>query len=233
MAVTGNLQDMSLVSIISINCNERNRARLLVRDGEREAVVFFEDGQIVHAGLDSQKGEDVIYELLSWQEGEFELDQGVAAPMHTVTAGWSAMLLGGLSRIDESRAGLEVEWDEIRAEGTKETQNGIADRMARALERIAGIEGALVCSREGELLSQDDGVDAIRETALSAFVGRRTEALGAFLKAGLLKQVVLVGAERRMMLVTHEHTYVGLSLAQRTSVETMIPVIHMTLRRYR
>lgn len=233
MAVMGNLGDMSLVNLISLSCNERNQARLILRGSEREAVVFFADGQIVHASLDSLQGEEVIYELLTWREGEFELEQGVESPMHTVTAGWSGMLLKGLSRIDESKAGLEVAWDEVEVDATKQTSDKIAQRMVRALQLINGIEGALMCSREGAVLSHDTHDDLTKEAALTAFVGCRAEALGVLLKAGLCKEVFLVGEKRRMMIATHEQNYVGLTLDPRTSAKSLTPVIQMTLRRYR
>lgn len=233
MAVKGDLQDMNLTNIISINCNERNQARLFIRNREREAVVFFEDGQIVHANLDSQTGEDVIYEILTWDEGEFELEQGVSSPMRTVTAGWSAMLLEGMRRIDESTAGWEVEWDGLETQETKRTKDNIAERMVRGLKRIVGIEGALICSQEGRVLSQETSTNPVKEAGLAASVGRRAEAMSAILDAGRLKQAVMTGDKRRVMVVTHEHNYVVVSLALRTSAESMVPVIQMTLRRYR
>jgi predicted regulator of Ras-like GTPase activity (Roadblock/LC7/MglB family) len=233
MAVQGNLKDMRLASLISINCNEMNQARLLLRHRGQEATLFFEGGNIVHMALDSQEGEEVIYELLTWEEGEFELEQGVPPPRHTVTTGWSGLVLEGMHRIDESTAGWEVEWDGIEAEEAKETKDETAERMARGLKRIAGIEGVLICSREGKVLGQDTSGDPIKETALTAFVGHQAEALGVLLNAGQLEQVILAGEKRRAIIVAHEQNYVGLSLAQRTLAESIAPVIQITLRRYR
>ncbi|TKJ28270.1 MAG: hypothetical protein CEE40_11895 [Chloroflexi bacterium B3_Chlor] len=104
MAVKGDLRDMDLSSIISINCNEMNQARLLIRNEGREATVFFQDGNIVHMSLDSLEGEEVIYELLAWDDGTFELEQGIAAPTRTVTTGWSELVLEGMQQLDEATA---------------------------------------------------------------------------------------------------------------------------------
>jgi len=102
MAVSGDLRDMDLVSIISINCNEMNQGRLLVRHQGREASVFFEEGHIVHMSLGSLEGEQVIQEIMGWEEGTFELEQGVLAPRRTVTTSWSELLLKGMQQLDES-----------------------------------------------------------------------------------------------------------------------------------
>lgn len=226
---------MSLTNIISINCNEQNQARLLIRDREREAVVYFEDGKIVHANLDSQKGEDVIYELLNWKEGEFELEQNVPPPMHTVTTGWSTMLLEGLSRIDESRAGWEVALDEEGHVEKKEKEDEIKilERLAKALKMVNGIQGVLICSREGEVLSQDTNADPAQESTLIVSVQTHADVLGDLLNSGQVKQVILTGEKRRLMIVSYKQKYIVLSLSLKTSAESITPVIQMTLRRYR
>ena len=236
MAVKGNLQDMSLVHIISINCNEQNQARLLIRTKEKEAAIYFEGGKIVHANLDSKNGEDAIYELLTWKEGEFELKQGVSSPMQTVTANWSSILLEGLRRIDESKGGkggFEVDWNNAVLTETKNSGDEIEKRMARGLKRIAGIEGVLICSREGKVISQDTEADPVREAALTALIGIRAEGVGVLVNTGMLKHAVLGGTRRQVMIINHDQHFIGLSLDLRTSVENVNSLIQMTMRRYR
>jgi hypothetical protein len=104
MAVSGDLADMDVTSIISINCNQMNQARLLVHHQGREASIFFADGNIVHMRLDSMEGEEVLHEVLAWEEGTFELQQGILAPTRSVTKSWSELLLGGMQRLDQQAA---------------------------------------------------------------------------------------------------------------------------------
>lgn len=262
MAVQGNLKDMSLTSLVSINCNEMNQARLLIKHHEQEATIFFENGNIVHSTLDSLEGDEVIYALLTWEEGVFELEQGVPPPRYTVTAGWSGLLLEGMRRMDEEMAGLEanqneaevketdkteffeeLNWmaggDEAELDGPRKMKVDAAERLVGDLRKIAGVKGSLVCSGEGQVLirngwvlsGQDTGSDPLKEAALTAFVGQRAVDLGVLLNAGPLKQAVLTGAERKVMIVTHEQCYVGLSLWLRTA-EAVERMIKKTLRRY-
>lgn len=104
MPVRGDLGDMDLCSIISINCNQMNQARLIVRNEGREARIFFCDGNIVHMSLGPREGEEVIHELLSWEGGTFELERGIPAPRRTVATGWSQLLLDGMRHLNEGRA---------------------------------------------------------------------------------------------------------------------------------
>lgn len=229
MALKGDLKDMSLSSLISINCNEMNRARLTIRHQGREAALFFADGNIAHVVLDSQEGEEAIYELLTWEEGEFELERGVGPPKRTVTTGWSGLLLEGMRRIDESAAGLEVDWDEVEMSETDQT----AERIVRALKRVPGIDGALICSRQGEVLGEETAGDPAKEAALTAFVGRRSEELGFLLCAGQWERLILSGQARKAMVVPcRESNYLGLVLGRRAPVEALIETVRTTLRRY-
>jgi DNA-binding response OmpR family regulator/predicted regulator of Ras-like GTPase activity (Roadblock/LC7/MglB family) len=171
--VKGNLREMSLTSIVSINCNERNQARLRVRRRGREAVLFFEDGQIVHMALDSQEGEEVIYELLSWEEGVFELEQDVPPPKRTVTTDWSGLVLEGLRRIDEGAAGWEgldelEERKEVKKMATKKSPLvGLLQDMAG---EISGFLAAAVVGMDGMAIAEHStNRDFDVETAAAQF----------------------------------------------------------------
>ena len=106
--VSGNLRDMSLTSIVQILCNDMRSARLVLRqlnsmpDGEeQEGVIFFENGQIIHAAAGSLRGAEAVYELLGWVEGSFQMESNVVAPRQTITVPWTDLLLEGTNRLDE------------------------------------------------------------------------------------------------------------------------------------
>ncbi|NIN64676.1 MAG: response regulator [Anaerolineae bacterium] len=106
--VSGNLRDMSLTSIVQITCTDMKSARLVLRQPnsmpggeEREGVIFFENGQIVHAAVGSLQGTEAVYELLDWDEGFFQMESNVVAPRQTITVPWTHLLLESTSRLDE------------------------------------------------------------------------------------------------------------------------------------
>lgn len=228
MAVNGSLKDINLASLVQLNCGERNQARLVVRNEEKEAVLFFAEGDLMHVEMDSRQGKEVLYELLNWEEGVFELEQGVPPPRRTVTASWSALLLEGMRRIDESAPEWGENWDEL-----EEAKDESVDRIARSLRRIKGVEGAVICSAEGAVLGQDTGADPARQSALTAFVGQQADILGALLKAGSFRRANLTGNKREMMIVACERGYIGLSLAHRANMDAISSAVSKTWRRYR
>ncbi len=140
-AVRGNLHSLSLPNIIQINCTERNQAHLRLRHRQEEASVFFADGNVVHAVLGDQAGEEAIYELLGWEDGEFELEMDVPPPARTITTNWSGLLLEGMRRIDESAAGWDV-LSELEALGEEEEETSIQAPQEEAdVQIIPAAEG--------------------------------------------------------------------------------------------
>jgi CheY-like chemotaxis protein len=226
-AVRGNLRDLGLASIISVNCNEHNQAELLIRRQGRLAAIYFEDGTIVHATLEDQEGDDVVYELLSWEDGSFALQQGVPPPKRTVRTDWTGLVLEGMRRIDDEISDLGLELHE--GEGHQDEN---LNRVAEALKALERIEAVVICSQGGELLGQAANADPIEKATLIAFMGHRAGTLGILLNAGRVKQVVLAEEKRGTMILPHNQNLVGLSLAERTLAETMVPEIQMILRRY-
>ena len=232
MALKGNLRDMSLSDIIQMTCKSKSQACLLIQSQHSQASLYFDGGQLVHAVLDSRAGQEVVYELLTWEDGDFEMELDVLPPERSITVGWSRLLLEGMRRIDENTARWEIQWGEVEAQVAQNRGDETLERMARDLRRITGIEEALICTREGRALSQDTSGHPAREAVFSAFVGHRAETLGDLLNAGQFVQAVLAGQKRRVMIVAHEQNYVSLSLTQRTP-DSVSQAIQMTLRRYR
>jgi predicted regulator of Ras-like GTPase activity (Roadblock/LC7/MglB family) len=140
MAVNGKLQDIPLTTLISINCTECSQSRLKVWTANQQANLFFDKGQIVHIEMGQQHGEEVIYELLTWEEGQFELEMDVPAPAQTVSTPWSNLVLEGMRRIDEDdvQADIELEdWAENNEQDVQDLEALIADTLDTQSESLA------------------------------------------------------------------------------------------------
>ncbi|MEA3459280.1 MAG: DUF4388 domain-containing protein [Chloroflexota bacterium] len=238
MAVSGDLKDLSLTDIIQVNCNERNQARLVVRHHGKEAAIFFEDGNIVHMELGDQEGEEVMYELLRWEEGGFELEQGIPPPTRTVTAHWSSLLLEGMQRIDESMSGGPEALEEGVLEGMqgidaglvggpealeegKEVGGGmVKEDLVRELREVEGVVGAVIVARDGIVLAHDLEGDAEKEGAVAVFVGNAASQIGEALDLGTFGRGMVemgVRSATKILVLEQPDYYVGLLLGERAS----------------
>jgi len=103
MAIHGHLRDVGLPNLIQLTCQTGASAQLTLRRDEQEAVLYFDQGTIVHAISADQEGKEVVYQVLHWEEGEFSLETGIPPPARTIDTPWSALLVEGLQRRDETR----------------------------------------------------------------------------------------------------------------------------------
>jgi hypothetical protein len=134
MAIKGNLKDLSLVDIVQLNCRSGELAELaLTRDGT-QGRIYFADGQVVHVTYEDHTGEEALYHLLKWPDGDFVIEKGVTCDARTVELPWTALLMRGLKRVDEER-GLQAQ---------EEAREQSADVLQELAERIDGFVAACV-----------------------------------------------------------------------------------------
>ena len=201
--VRGNLRSMSLASIVQINCTEYNQARLRIKHQGQEGSIFFADGELVHAVLDSRVGEEVVYELLTWADGDFQLDVGVSPPERTITTSWSGLLLEGMRRIDESAADLGGVDELEESEDSKEVK--AMTKLNDLLKEMAGeIPGFISADVVGM-----DGLSVAHHAVDSGFNAESACAQFALLMKLVQKSVDQLGAGTvEDNLVTGKKTYV-------------------------
>ena len=211
--VRGNLRSLSLPSIIQVNCSERNRALLRIRHQGQEGTIFFAEGDVVHAVLDSQVGEEVVYELLAWEEGEFELEMDVQVSERTIGTGWSALLMEGMRRLDEKAAGLE-EAEAVDGEGVRDD---MTQELARALRQINGVLGVVIAARDGIVLAHELESDSEKEGAVAVFVGNAANLAGESLALGSFEWGTVAIGKDTMLVLEQPEYYVGLLLGERAS----------------
>jgi predicted regulator of Ras-like GTPase activity (Roadblock/LC7/MglB family) len=101
MGMQGNLRDMAIADLIQHNCQDRKTAQLKIEHSGQQAILYFEDGNVSHATLGEKSGEAVVYEILQWEDGIFDLETGIKPPKISITRTWSGLLLEGARRLDE------------------------------------------------------------------------------------------------------------------------------------
>lgn len=138
MAVEGDLKDIDISSVIQVLCTERRRAGLVLRRRGEEGVIFFDDGEIVHAILGPLEGEEAVYQLLAWRDGTFRMTDKVRTPAKTIRLNWNHLLIEGMRKLDEDRRekgiaptnGTGAAWQE------READAALAGKLMLLLSRL-------------------------------------------------------------------------------------------------
>ncbi len=230
----GELQEISLVDLIQVTCNDHTRAHLTVHGDDGRASLYFDSGDIVHAELGSLQGKEALFKALRWANGTFELERDVPAPARTLTAGTMELLIAAMATIDsdaggdgsgEDAMGKEMEaFEEKLRQDFETSEMSLHDEQAEQIvayraRRLPGVEGAVLVARDGTVLAEDLDADAEKEAAVAVFVGNAADEIGEALALGTLERgIVEVGGDRMLVLEQPKY-FVGLLLESRASPE--------------
>lgn len=89
----GKLDEFSVRDLIQQYCLEKRTARLILQHQKNIAEIYIQDGNIVHAKMEKQAGEVVLHQVLQWQDGNFETQDGKQPPAITINRFWLNLLL--------------------------------------------------------------------------------------------------------------------------------------------
>lgn len=177
MGMSGNLTGLAAADLIQLNCVDQKVARLQIQYADQQAELYFSGGQIVHAVSGDQKGDEVVYQVLGWNEGEFTLENDISSTETTINRSWPSLLLEGARRLDEK--GLNQ--DTVNLEKDLQPKE---KKMALKFEDILTELSGEVTGYRGSFLVGTDGINLA-----SNFVGELDPDLASAQMAMLLKLV--------------------------------------------
>jgi hypothetical protein len=103
MAFQGSLKELPLPDIIQlVSVSGKTGKFSLTRDGDR-GFIYLKNGQMVHAIVGDLIGEEAIYSLAIWNQGEFQFTPAEEPDRQTITKSNTNLLMEAARRLDEWR----------------------------------------------------------------------------------------------------------------------------------
>src|SRR5215470_13510106 len=103
MAFQGSLAELHLPDIIQLVSVSGKTGVFHLTDGALRGEIYLNEGRIVHAEMDDQRGEEAVYALAIWRQGEFRFDPGPPTEQQTITKSNTNLLMEAARRLDEWR----------------------------------------------------------------------------------------------------------------------------------
>ncbi|MBS1119715.1 MAG: response regulator receiver protein [Deltaproteobacteria bacterium] len=98
----GRVADMPVVDVIqTIEISRKSGVIQFVGDRGRQAAIYFRDGRVIDAEAGALQGEDAVYRLLTWSEGEFEVVFRTVRRREVIMTSSQGLLMEGMRRLDE------------------------------------------------------------------------------------------------------------------------------------
>jgi Domain of unknown function (DUF4388) len=101
MAFQGSLKELPLPDIIQLVSVSGKTGVFTLKNGGASGEIYLRDGHIVHARTGSLEGEEAVYELAVWTDGDFVFHPGRSAPASTIKRSNTNLLMEAARRIDE------------------------------------------------------------------------------------------------------------------------------------
>src|SRR5688500_3649814 len=102
MAFQGSLKELPLPDIIQlVSVSGKTGVFELRRNGDSTGEIYLRGGQIVHAHVGDLQGEEAVYQLAIWPEGDFVFTPGTETQLTTIQKSNTNLLMEAARRIDE------------------------------------------------------------------------------------------------------------------------------------
>ena len=103
MSLQGSLKHLHLADVIQLISVSGKTGMFHLKKEDHVGQIYLKDGNIVHAEVDEIKGEEAVYELAIWSEGEFNFEPDVEPSIRTISKTNTNLLMEAARRLDEWR----------------------------------------------------------------------------------------------------------------------------------
>lgn len=103
MSLQGSLKHLHLADVVQLISVSGKTGMFHLKRDQHVGEIYLKDGNIIHAVLDDIKGEDAVYELAIWSDGEFNFEPDIEPGVRTITKSNTNLLMEAARRLDEWR----------------------------------------------------------------------------------------------------------------------------------
>jgi hypothetical protein len=207
-----------LADLIQINCHNRVRGAFRVSSGERDGLLFFDAGQLVHAVAGECEGLDAMVVMLGWRGGNIEPCSVPWPVACSIQMGADALLLSAAQQLDERARQLvpEVTTKVVRRIDLGGSLASSAARPRESARPASESALSLACLARLEVarVASDGNIEGLRAAAGAdlADTAFHAQTLGSLIGEGLglgaCRALACVGEQDGMVVFT-ARTIVG------------------------
>jgi predicted regulator of Ras-like GTPase activity (Roadblock/LC7/MglB family) len=201
---TGEIAGIALADVIQLNQQNRFSGCVAVESSAGNGLLFFRDGEIIHAEQGKLTGEDAFHDVFAWPTGRYRLQPNVTTARSTIQKRSHHLLLDAARLLDERRAG-RVPANAPAPPPTPppaEARVRAPLRSSEVLEKVRRVRGvgyAALHGKDGASVG-DDSYEAETLGGQALFLSMIGSQLGALLQAGATTSAVVHGTSHHLLL---------------------------------
>jgi predicted regulator of Ras-like GTPase activity (Roadblock/LC7/MglB family) len=211
----GSVTGLSLIDVIQLKGHHKFTGCITVISGNNEGVIYFADGEIIHAVQGNQTGEEAIYQIIKWPGGNFNIHPEITSKVCSIHYRTDFLLLEALRRLDEERAGGV---DSGGGRGSSGTPRRTMSKIAARLQEIAGITYAVLLDKEGVPL-QDISTEANSLATKGLFLAKTGNILGGLMGLGDVKSAAVHTHDYHILMYDSKQHYLSIAVKPEFNLE--------------
>jgi hypothetical protein len=212
-AVTG----LSLTDVIQLKGHNKYTGCITVIYGNHEGVIYFADGEIIHAVQGIETGEEAIYQIIKWPGGNFNMHPEMTSNICTIHYRTDFLLMEALRRLDEERAGVTAPEN---GSGPSVTPRRTMSKVAARLHEINGVTYAVLLDKEGTPL-QDTSIEATALANKGLFLAKTGNKLGELMGLGDIKAAAVHTHDFHMLMYDSKQHYLSIAVKPEFNLESV------------
>jgi len=191
----GAVAGMGLVDVLQINAHNHFSGCVRIQHGEAAGIIFFRDGDIVHAEQGMHQGEEAFVDILAWRQGRFTVEENVVTARRSISKTCEHLLLDAHRQLDERKAGHAAAPPAAPPEESRRTPAAVTS----ALRAIPGVDQVVVLGPDGQRAGEVG--DATEEAAgLVQYLAMASQEFGQLFQGGDLRSACVEGTDRHLLL---------------------------------
>ncbi len=145
---SGNISLFKLIDILKLLTAESKTGVLRLQRGMEKGEIFLDKGNLVHAICKNGVGEEAVFSLLTWMEGDFDFTPDVISEEKSIERDTLSLLDDGVKRLEE--------WDQIK-------EIIPSQDLVFKLSALRAPDEITLRHNEWSVLSQIDGIKTVGE----------------------------------------------------------------------
>lgn len=150
----GYVKGVSLTSFLQMIAMERETCTLTIKSNEKVGQLYFNDGALIDAEYDNKQGEEISYEILTWEDVEIEIEKKCKKKVASIDKALNHLLLEAYRRKDE----LKKRQDELANVG-----EGDDDLFPLAEDKIDSKENLNYKEKKMDIKKLQDSIKTLKE----------------------------------------------------------------------
>ncbi len=196
----GTISGLGLREVIQLHSLNQFSGCITVQGQDRVGLVFFRQGNVIHAEYNNEVGESALSNMLRWPAGRFSLQNNVTTTSRTINKSLRELFS------DEKQGIVEICGNEARFDFKRQPSQS---DVIKKINNIAGVVDSALQTKDGVLVG-DKEFEAEKLAGQAAYFAMVARRLGTVFQTGELRSGSVQGFHRHLMVYSSKNHYLSI-----------------------